>query len=132
MFEVEEPETLPTPPSDGQSPNAGGGYYGVASSEYLDYVLERLPVDLRIVEEIERSSAMRREQGSGFLQRWGGPSKYAYYARMPELEKRLLEALFDGWCTLDALTNVLNVSRREASVALESLKRKGLVKTVEI
>ena len=90
--------------------------------------VERLPVDPKVVGRIAGSPRMRREQGVGFMERWGGPQKYRERARMPRFQRSVYEAVLSGVSDEDQLALSTGLAPEQIEKALEALRKKGLIK----
>jgi len=94
--------------------------------------MQRIPVDPRVVERIQRSPQMSYEQGSGFLEDWGGSSQYKELARLPVEQRLCLAAVREGVTTEDQLGIVTGLSPEQVSRGLSGLQKKGLVTVEEL
>lgn len=89
--------------------------------------VRRLSVDPRMVREIQGSPQMSREQGPGFMQRWGGPNQYRAVAKMSEPTRVTYYAVADGNETVNDIMSVTELSRSEVTQSLKELGREDLV-----
>lgn len=87
----------------------------------------RIPVDPKVIREIQRSPAMRAEQGPGFMQSWGGPKKYQEMARLPMEERLVYAAVLEGHTVSSDIEVVTGLGSEEVGRGLAGLKRRGLV-----
>lgn len=92
--------------------------------------MQRIPVDPRVVDKIQRSPRMRYEQGSGFMSSWGGPSQYQQYSRLPVEQRICLAAVREGVTSEDQIAVVTGLSPTQVSKGISGLQKKGLV-TIE-
>jgi len=90
---------------------------------------ERLPVDPRIVRQVQGDSRMSREQGPGFMQRWGGAQNYMQASSMPVNQRVVYMAIGEGFVSPDAIIVATGLGVRDVNKALEELERLGYVET---
>jgi predicted Rossmann fold nucleotide-binding protein DprA/Smf involved in DNA uptake len=88
---------------------------------------ERMPVDPRIVEDIQRSSSLSSEQGIGFMAEWGGSSQYKTFANLPRNNRYVYAAVLDGYSTPEEIEVVTGLSLKDVNMSLAELQGKGLV-----
>lgn len=91
-----------------------------------------LPLDTRIVREIQRSPSMSAEQGSGWLSKWNGPQGYTMQARMTLPERVTYNAVEQGYGTEADISDATGLLRGEVSVALTKLQAMGLVEVGQV
>jgi len=97
----------------------------------MDYdEVRRIPVDPKVVDLIQRSPAMRYEQGEGFMSGWGGPTSYQMLVRLPKEQRLCYVAVLEGAATEDQVGVATGLSPEEVSRGIEGLQRRGLV-TIE-
>lgn len=89
---------------------------------------KRLPVDPRVIDRIQRSPTMMGEQGTGFMQSWGGPTKYKDVSRLTRNQRTCLYAVEGGLSTAEEISIALDVPVSKVETVLAQLERKGLVK----
>lgn len=94
--------------------------------------LRRLPVDPRIVEEIQRSPSMSGEQGTGFMQQWGGPQQYRLMASLPPTTRLVYESILSGTSDPSLIEIETGLDIKDINAAISSLKDKGLVHEEEV
>jgi len=87
-------------------------------------------VDPRVIDRIQRSPAMRYEQGEGFMSGWGGPAQYQQLARLPKEQRLCYAAVLEGVGDADQIGVVTGLSPEEVSRGLGGLQQRGLI-TVE-
>ena len=87
----------------------------------------RLPMDTRVVRDIQRSPKMSAEQGPNWLSDFGGPQGYSYWAKQPMPERVTYFAVQEGATTQQQVVDWTGLRSGEVSSALSSLERKGLV-----
>ena len=91
-----------------------------------------LPVDPKMIEEIQSSPAMLAEQGSGFMQDWGGPQMYREMAYAPENARIIYYVVLEGNTDPSQLEVITGLSKEEVERGLGWLQRKGHVKLEEV
>ena len=89
--------------------------------------MSRLPMDPRMLTEIERSPVMTAEQGPTFLQGWGGSSGYQSFSGLPLDQRLTYAALLDGAVTLEEVEVMTGLSPREVGSGLQGLENEGLI-----
>ena len=87
----------------------------------------RLPMDPKLVREIQRSSEMVGEQGSGFMEDWGGPSMYRQMAKIPPVPRVVYYVIRGGTTEPSEIEIVTGLTSKEVSDAIVDLQRRGLV-----
>ena len=94
----------------------------------MDYEkIGRLPVDPRVVKEIQGSPDMSAEQGAGFLGFAGGAANYQQFASLPYVDRLTYAAVLEGNTTADAISTVTDLKVEQVEGALTRLQDKGLV-----
>ncbi len=91
---------------------------------------ERIAVDPRIVQRVQGDSRMRREQGSGFMQRWGGSDRYVQVAKMSMPDRVTYMAVQDGWDSPGDIVSATGLSAMEVNASLKNLQKEGYVSEV--
>jgi len=86
-----------------------------------------LPMDPRMIREIQSNSRMYAEQGSGFMQEWGGPERYQQVAGLPETDRVVFYAIQEGYTDPSELEIVTGANSKEIALSLSRLERKGLI-----
>ena len=89
--------------------------------------MERIPFDVKMIDEIRRSPTMRAEQGEGWLSSWGGPSQYKVFAQLPMEQRLTYAAVLEGNTTQDQIEVVTGLTSGEVSKGLAELQKRGLV-----
>ena len=89
-----------------------------------------LMVDPKIVEEIQASGAMSRENPN-MMRSWGGSDVYVEMARAEEPERLVYYAIMEGDTTPSQLQVSTGLGSHEIDKAIRSLERKGLVQFEE-
>ena len=92
---------------------------------------ERIPVDPRVVDKIMRSPSMMEEQGSGFMQSWGGPGAYQQWAREPPGKRMTYFAVQQGATTSGEVAVMTGLKESEVNKWLGKLEMEGLVSIEE-
>lgn len=87
----------------------------------------RLAVDPRLVAEVSRDEKMASEQGSGFMQEWGGPGAYKEMAGWHPEERMVYFAVQNGATTPEEIMSMTDLEEPRVNSALDSLTRKGVV-----
>lgn len=88
---------------------------------------DRIPVDPRVIERIQRSPYMSMEQGSGFMEDWGGPSTYKEMCSLTSNQRLVWAAVLDGATDYDQIEIVTGLSPSEVSKAVSELGDLGKV-----
>ena len=89
--------------------------------------MKRIPVDPKIIAEIQKSSQMRSEQGEGWLAGWGGPSEYRFFASLPMEERLVYAAVLENYSTPAEIEGVTGLASGQVDRGLSGLRKKGLV-----
>ena len=89
--------------------------------------MKRIPVDIRLVEEIERGAKMRSEQGEGWLAGWGGPSGYRFFASLPMEERLVYAAVLENYSTKSEIGDITGLTSKQVDEGLGGLRKRGLV-----
>ena len=89
----------------------------------------RLPMDTKIIRDIQRSPSMSAEQGSSWLSEWGGPGGYSFWAKQPLSDRVVYFAVTEGYSTQKDIRDATGLSSGEVSTSLTKLERKGLIET---
>lgn len=89
---------------------------------------KRLPMDLRMVEEIRRSPANSAEN-VGMLEDWGGTVAYKEMARWPVEQRMAFFAVQEGYTTEADIAAATGLKTSDISRALTALQGKGVVQT---
>jgi hypothetical protein len=89
--------------------------------------LERIPMDPRVVEEIQKSPTMRAEQGPGFMSYAGGPAQYRLLAGLPREERLVYAAVAEGYSLPSEIEVVTGLTGKQVSRGVEGLKKMGLI-----
>ncbi|KKN03507.1 hypothetical protein LCGC14_1106990 [marine sediment metagenome] len=92
----------------------------------------RLPFDPRMLSVIERSPQRMAEQGSGFLQDWGGAGGYHQVAGMKPETRMVFFAVQEGYTEPTQIEVATGLSGPEVSRGMQELERKGLVTVEEL
>ncbi len=92
----------------------------------------RLPVDTRIISDIQRSPQMRAEQGPSWLSEWGGPQGYKMQADMSESVRVTYNAVLEGYGTEPDIRDATGLSSGEVSSSLTTLQWRGLVEVGQV
>lgn len=87
----------------------------------------RMPFDVRMLRVIERSPAMLEEQGSGFLQDWGGVEGYKKAAEMTPEARQVYYAVVEGYSEPSQIEVATGLRPTEVSSGIQELQRKGMV-----
>ena len=87
---------------------------------------EFLPVDTRIVEEIQRSPKKLEEQGGCFLDKWGGPSNYNTLAKLSPEERLVYVSTLQGLSDPAAIADAVSTSETFGK-AFSKLERQNLL-----
>ena len=90
----------------------------------------RLPVDPRVVKEIQASGRMSREQGAGFMGSAGGPGVYQKLARLSREDKLVYTAVTGGHTTLEELEVATGLDESRVKAGLTTLQKVGLIAEV--
>ena len=93
--------------------------------------MERIPVDPRVVDRIQRSPHMMAEQGAGFMGDWGGPTTYRSLCELPQSQRMVYAAVLDGAASQEELEVVTGLAPEEVSRALSELQSIGKVSIEE-
>ena len=93
---------------------------------------ERIPVDPRIVQDIQTHRKMRDEQGSTFMTKWGGPSEYSKLASMPAPDRLVLMAVKEGYATPATIADVTGLPVDTVNSRVSILKGQGLIEKDEV
>ena len=94
----------------------------------MDYkAMERIPVDPRVIDKIQRSPQMMREQGGQVMAGWGGGRQYQQLARLPVEQRICYAAILDGTTDQDQIGIVTGLSAERVTKGLEGLQKAGLV-----
>jgi len=88
---------------------------------------KRLPMDTRLVREIQSDPIKRAEQGSGFLKDFGGPEAYLVSSGMPVNARLVYDAIQDGVGEIPDLLVVTGLSEADINSAISYLKGQDLV-----
>jgi len=88
---------------------------------------ERIPVDPRVVQEIQRNATMMQEQGGNFMSDWGGAQRYEQMAEAPREARMVYYSVIDGANTSEEIEVVTGLSSKEVTSGLGWLGKKGLV-----
>ena len=91
-----------------------------------------LPMDTRIIRDIQRSPSMSAEQGPGWLNEWGGPSGYSFWAGQPVNDRVVYFAVTEGYSTQKDIRDATGLSSGEVLTSLTKLERKGLIETGQV
>lgn len=86
----------------------------------------RIPVDPKVIKEIQRSPKMRAEQGVPFMQSWGGPQRYQQMARLPTAARVVYYSLQEG-VPQDQISVVTGLTPGEVEEGIARLSREGLL-----
>ena len=89
--------------------------------------LANMPVDPRIVQEIQGSPSMRAEQGTEFMAGYGGPASYQAMARMPIEQRVVYRAVQDGITNATDISQATGLTPTEVNNGLGGLQKRGLV-----
>jgi hypothetical protein len=93
-----------------------------------DYgAINRIPVDPRVIERIQRSPQMMYEQGSSFMEDWGGPGMYQLFASLPANQRLTYAAVLDGHVNSLEISTVTGLTPEKVDSALTQLEKAGLV-----
>jgi len=92
----------------------------------------RLPMDTKIIRDIQRSPSMSAEQGPGWLNEWGGPSGYSFWAGQPVNDRVVYFAVTEGYGTQKDIRDATGLSSGEVSTSLTKLERKGLINVGQV
>lgn len=90
----------------------------------------RIPVDPRVIERIQRSPYMVAEQGSGFMEDWGGPSTYKEMCGLTSNQRLVWSAVLEGATDYDQIEILTGLTPSEISRTVSELESQGKV-TVE-
>ena len=93
---------------------------------------EILPVDPRMIEEIQSSRVMSGEQGPGWMQEWGGPEMYQEMSQAPVTARMVYYAALEGFTSPDQIEVATGLSKGEVSSGVSWLRRKGYVAAEEV
>jgi len=88
--------------------------------------LMRSPIDPRMVEEIERSPQMSREQGASFLARYGGPTVYKKLTKLSPVERSVWVSGQLGNTDADSVGMAEGLDTSVAQKCIDRLKALGL------
>lgn len=91
---------------------------------------ERIPVDPRVIDRIQRSPHMMAEQGPGFMEDWGGPSTYREMASLTSNQRLVWASVLDGATDYEQIEVMTGLSSLEVSAAASELQSLGKV-TIE-
>lgn len=97
--------------------------------------MQRIPMDPKIIEEIQRSPGMLAEQAGhtpGWLSGWGGPGMYQIFARLPVEERLTYAAVLDGNTTVSAIEVATGLTNTQIGMGLSGLQKRGLVSKAEV
>lgn len=94
--------------------------------------VRKLPVDARIVDEINRTPIFLREQGSPFMSHYGGASTYIAVSKLTGDERVAFYAVQDGFDNAADIAGATGMSESDASKALSSLQTKGYVSSGQV
>jgi len=87
----------------------------------------RMSMDSRMVDEISRSPKMMADQGSGWLDSWGGTSGYQYWAKQPVSDRMTYFAVIEGYDTAKDIADVTGLRGVDVVRSLAKLGDAGLV-----
>lgn len=85
-----------------------------------------------MVKEILASPVMSGEQGSGFLQEYGGPSMYVEMANYSPGIRQVYYSVQAGASTPGEIEVMTGLSLGEVNSGIDFLVRKGLISQVEV
>ena len=87
----------------------------------------RMTMDSRMVREIERSSGMSAEQGSGWLSEWGGPVAYRYWAKQPVADRMTYFAIQEGYTAPEDIAAVTDLGVKDVNKSIRKLEKQGVI-----
>lgn len=90
--------------------------------------LRRLPIDPKMVKEIQSSPRMYAEQGGGFLESWGGPGMYQVLSRLPVEERLVYASIIDGATTPSEIEVMTGLTPQEVNKGIEGLQKRRMIK----
>lgn len=89
--------------------------------------MRRIPVDPKVIDVIQRSPQMMREQGGDFMSGWGGPVRYQQLARLPMETRICYAAVLEGTTEEAQIEIVTGLTSEEVAKGLADLQSRGLV-----
>lgn len=88
----------------------------------------RLPVDPKIPQDIMRNPTMLAEQGSGFMESYGGPVNYIDWAHSPMSDRLTFLAIQDQQLSTQSdIAAFTGLSKADVSRSLSRMERKGWI-----
>ena len=95
----------------------------------MDYqAMQRIPVDPRVINKIQRSPTMRYEQGPDFMGGWGGPARYQQLAGLPMEQRVCYAAILEGITDKGQIEVATGLAMEQIDRGIQGLQTKGLVK----
>jgi len=86
-----------------------------------------LTVDPKMVKEIAASPQMRSEQGSGFMEQYGGPTQYVEMAGMSPEARQVYYSVQAGASTPEEVGVKTGLSLGVVNSTIALLERRGLI-----
>jgi len=91
----------------------------------------RLPVDTRMVREIQSSARMSAENPN-LMNEWGGVGAYTYWAKQPLADRLVFFATRAGYDTPQAIADVTDLKTTEVNRSIGKLTAQGFITVGEV
>ena len=92
----------------------------------------RLPIDSKMVQEIQSDPQMSQEQGTGFMSDWGSPGAYQYWSRQPLSDRMVFYATQAGYNTPQAIADVTSLKIKDVNKSIGKLTEQGFLAVGEV